>query len=408
MKKIYLGFLVPFYLYGQNLNQLVDSSLQNQLVASTKQNITSLQSQYKSVQNSYMPSLTVGANYSNTNEETAAVANSSIVGYAKINYVLYDGGKKGARFNAFKSNINSANMSLEALKNNISIQVVNYYFNYHSLLAQKEAKHQEITQLNAQYNRLVKFMDAGTATSDEIDKIKSRVENANVTLHEIELNLQNILHNLEYITAQNVTIESGSTIKDVQGKKENLRSDIKALEFDMKKILADARATKSSNFPMVSLDNTLNYYDMNYDNPAFDNGVDSQNVFKLNLSWKLYDFDATNSAYQSIYKQYKSLKSKYEYEKNKASIDLKLAIKSYNIAKLKIDSATSALKAATSTYETIQAKYQNGLVDNVAYLESLSERFSALGVLKSAKYDLEIKKANIIYYSGKNVWEYIK
>jgi hypothetical protein len=47
-------------------------------------------------------------------------------------------------------------------------------------------------------------------------------------------------------------------------------------------------------------------------------------------------------------------------------------------------------------------------VDNVAYLEALSERSNAQSALETALYDLEIKKANIIYHSGKNLQEYIK
>ncbi|MEA3553626.1 MAG: TolC family protein [Campylobacterota bacterium] len=409
MKKLYLGIVLPFCLYSQDLNQLVDASMQNQLIDSSKYNIESIKSQYKSIQNSYMPKLTIGANYSNTNKETASMPNSSFTSFANINYVVYDGEKKESTYKSFESSIKSANKNLESLKNNITLQVINYYFNYQSLISSKIAKQKEIEQLNAQYTRLVQFLEAGTTTSDEVQKIISRVENANVTLHEIELNIQTILHNLEYLTANEVIITDGSTIKSIQLKEESLRADIKAMEYDMKQLLANARTTKSANMPMISLDNTLNYYDFNYDNEMYQNSaIDSQNIFKFNFSWKLYDFDSTNNAYKSAYKKYQALKSNYEYEKNKASVDLKLTIKSYDIAKLKISSAKAGLKAANSTYETIEQKYHNGLVDNVSYLEALSEKYNAISILKSAKFDLEIKKANIIYHSGKNLQEYIK
>jgi len=51
---------------------------------------------------------------------------------------------------------------------------------------------------------------------------------------------------------------------------------------------------------------------------------------------------------------------------------------------------------------------QNGIVDNVAYLEALSNQSDAQSALKMAQYDLEIKKANIIYYNGKTLEEFIK
>lgn len=408
MKKVYISLILPFAFYGQTLQSLVDNALENQLVESYKYNVESIKKEYESTKSSYMPKITLGSTYTNTNEETALTPSNSIVSYANINYVVYDGGAKSARYDSFESSIKSSQESLNSLKNSISLQVINYYFNYCSLNAQKEAKQKEIETLNAQKQRLQKFLEAGTTTSDEIDKIISRVEIANVALHEIELNIQTILHNLRYLTSKEVSITDGSTINNSITNDETLRADIKALEFQMDSVLKTARVAKSSNYPMVSLDNTFNHYKMDYDNSAYDTNLDTQHIFKVSLSWKIFDFGSTNKAYESVYSQYQGLKSRYEYEKNKANVDLQLALKSYDIAKLKIGSANASLNAANSTYETIEAKYQNGLVENVTYLEALSEKYNAISALKSAKYDLEIKKANIIYHSGKNLWEYIK
>ncbi len=87
--------------------------------------------------------------------------------------------------------------------------------------AQKEAKIKEIEQLLAQQKRLERFLDAGTTTSDEVDKIISRVESANVTLHEIELDIQTIIHNLEYVIGRVVTIEKGSTVEEYTSNEKN-------------------------------------------------------------------------------------------------------------------------------------------------------------------------------------------
>lgn len=409
MKKLTIGLLLPFCLYGESLVELVDLSMHNQLVKSTEQNIDSIKKEYTSVQRQYLPKVTLGASYSKTNKETATTPNSSFTSYANINYVVYDGGKKSATYEGYETNIKSANENLMTLKNDMSLQVINYYFNYFSYVAQKEAKQKEIEQLKAQYSRLVKFLDAGTTTSDEVDKIIARVENANVALHESELNIQTTLHNLHYLTSNNISLESGATIGELDLENNQLRWDIKALEYDIKTQMSNAKAAKSAHYPTVSLDNTYNQYDLNYDNPNYDaSAIDSQNIFKINLSWNIFDFGATTNGYESQYRKYQALKSQYEYEKNKANVDLQLAIKSYDITKLKIKSAQLALKASISTYESIEQKYQNGLVDNVAYLEALSEKYSAISFLKTAQYDLEIKKANIIYHSGKNVWEYIQ
>jgi len=410
IKKIFPLVVIPFTIYAQDLSKLVEESFQNQLVNSSKYGVESVRDQYESVKNSYYPTVSIGANYNKTDEETASTPDNSTASWANINYVVYDGGKRGATSDALSFSIKSASEDLTALKNNIALEIINHYFNYYALISKKEAKLREIEQLNAQYKRLKRFLDVGTTTSDEVDKIVSRVQSATVVLHEIELNIQTIIHNLQYLTTNEISIEAGSTMKDTLLKQESLRADIKSLEHEMNAQLLTARGSKSSNYPILTLDDTYTNYDFNYDNATYQNSatMDEQNIFKASLSWKIFDFGATTRTYESNYKKYLALKSQYEYEKNKASIDLKLAIKSYEIGKLKIESAKSALKAANSTYNTIEKKYQNGLVDNVAYLEALSEKYSAISALKSSQYDLEIKKANIIYHSGKNLEDYIQ
>jgi len=409
MRKLYTSLMIPFTIYAQDLSELISRSLENQLVNSSKQNIDGLNLEYESIKSGYLPNIVVGSSYIDTSKETAAIPNNGVVSYATINYTLYDGGAKKSIYNKYKSNIKSANEDLNTLKNNLTLEVINYYYSYATLQALKEAKIKECEQLKEQQNRLEKFYEVGTTTLDEVQKIISRYQAENLALHQLELSIQRVLHNLEYITNQEVDITLGSTIIEPIIKENLLRSELKALEYEIQSSLDTAKEIKSANYPNITLNNTYSFYNQNYNNQIYqDNSIDSQNIFTLNLSWRLYDFDTNSKKYQSAIKKHQALKSKYEYEKNKANIDLKLAKKEYKIAKLKISSATASLKAATSAYETIEAKYKNGLVDSVAYLEALSEKYRALALLKESQYDLEIKKANIIYHSGENLKGFVK
>jgi outer membrane protein TolC len=399
---------MPLFLWAQSLQQLVELSIENQMVQSSKQNLQSIQKEYDSVQSGYLPKLDVNAQYANTNKETASVPDEAFIASAKLSYSLYDGGKKYDVYDTYEARIKSVEQSHEALKNQIALQVVQYYFNYLSNIAAKEAKQKEIEQLQSQYKRLSNFFDVGSTTEDELEKIVSRVEIANVDLHEIELNIQTILHNLEYIVGQTVSIDAGSRLNEYQDANDALRYDIQALEFQLQSLLSTAKAQESGYLPNINLDNTYSYYDKEYKNSAFDNGIDEQNIFSVNLNWNIFSFGATKNSYEAQYKQYLSLKSQYEYEKNKANVDLKLAQKAYEIAKMKLLSAQQSLKAANSTFEVVKSKYENGLVDNVAFLESLSEKYSALSLLEQTKNDVEIKKANIIFHSGKELIGYIQ
>lgn len=221
MKKIYFIFLTPLFLYSQNLEELVNLSIQNRLVNASQQSLDSIKDEYKSVKSGYLPKLDVGGKYAITDEETASLAKKSGNVYGSLNYLLYDGGKKSDVYDSYESTIKSTEESVEALKNDISLTVINYYFDYLSLISQKDAKLKEIEQLDSQMERLSRFLKAGTTTEDEVQKIISRVENAKVNLQEIELQIITILHNLEYITGTKIDITAGSNIKESEKVSQN-------------------------------------------------------------------------------------------------------------------------------------------------------------------------------------------
>lgn len=400
---------MPLFVWSQDLEELVDLSIKNRLVESSQNGLEAIQKEYDSVQSGYMPKVDVGANYATTNKETASVADKSSTAYASVSYNLYDGGKKYDVYKSYESSIKSSQESLDGLKNQIALDVTNYYYNYLTYLSAQDAKQKEIEQLKSQYERLNNYLQVGSITADEVDKIIARVESANVDLHEIELNLQTILHNLEYIVGQKVDIKTGSTVKEIENSdNEVVRNDIKALEYDLETRLSNARSEKSGYLPSITLNDTYSYYDRQYNNSAWDSNLDEQNIVSVNLNWNIFSFGETQNKYESKYKQYLSLKSRYEYEKNKANVDLQLAQKAYSIAKMKFQSAQLGLKAAISAYDVVKSKYENGLVDNVAYLESLSEKFNAMSAVERTKNDVEIKKANIIFHSGKDLIGYIQ
>ena len=409
MKKIYFTFLVPIFLYSQNLEELVNLTIENRLVESSKQNLDALKDEYKSVQRGYLPKLDAGASYSINEHEYPNNPKKRANAYGSLNYLLYDGGKKYDIYDGYETNIKSGEKSLDALKNNLSLTVIQYYFDYLSLEAQKDAKQKEIEQLTAQEDRIGRFYKAGTTTEDEFQKIVSRLQNAIVELQEIELNIITITHNLEYITGTQVSITDGSKLEDINNLiQKSPRFDIQALDLSTQSKQSVAQAQKSGYYPTITLDNTFNYYDNNYDKFIDTDSNNHQNVASANMKWNLFSFGQTKYQYESKQKEYLASRSNFEYEKNKADVDLQLALKSYNIAKAKIKSTEATLKAAQSAYEIIKSKFENGLIDNVAFLQSLTEKYDAISQHKKAINDLEVKKATIIYHSGEKLQEYIR
>jgi len=123
----------------------------------------------------------------------------------------------------------------------------------------------------------------------------------------------------------------------------------------------------------------------------------------LTASWKIFDFGSTNSAYESAHKEYLSKTSQLAYEKHKAKASLKSAQNSYDIAKRKVEASKARLKAADMTYELVQKKFQNGIVNNVAYLDALSDKYNALSELQTSINDVEYQKAVVLFEMGKEI-----
>lgn len=402
-------FLLEFFLSAATLHELIELSHKNRTVASAAHLVTSKEKAYESAQSSYLPTLDLLGSFQNVYEETPALAQNSLKAQASLKYVLYDGGKKESLYKQLESSLASSKKSVEALKNALSLDIARLYFEYLSLEADKMATLQEIEQLKAELKRLQLFYEAGSVTKDEVAKIDSRTKSALVALQESELASQKILHALEYYTTHSVaSIQKGSLVQLPKEEEVLLRAEIQALEDEASSVLFGANVLKSQNNPTLFFDNTLSYTDYYFDKePTTSFLVETQNIASLNVSWNVFDFGSRTQAYESKFQEYLSKKATIEHEKHKADVDYRLAKKSLEIATAKVEAAKATLEAASATYELIKFKYQNGTIDNVAYLLALSEKYDASRGYERAMNDLEIKKAELIYYSGKDIKEFL-
>jgi len=403
-------FCLPLFLYSYTLDELLELSHNNRVIESAKHTLTSKEKLYESSKNSYLPTIDIGANYQNASKETGALAQNTFKYQASLKYTIYDGGKKDNLYNQLESSIDSSKSSIEATKNSLSLSVSRLYYEYFGLEADKEAITQEIEQLKEELKRVEFFYEAGSVTKDEVVKIDSRVKNTYVLLQEAELSSQRVIHTLEYFTSRRIqSIDANATIKLPIEEKEILRADIKALEYDAVSVLQEANIKKSQNMPIVYFDDTLSHSDYDFDDESLRSNflVENQNIATVNVSWNVFDFGSITQAYESKYQEYLSKKSIIEYEKNKADIEYRLAKISFSIAQEKVKSTKAAADASSVAYELIKFKYQNKTIDNVSYLLALSEKYKAQRDSKRALYELEIRKAELIYFSGKDIKEFL-
>ena len=411
MKVIIPLLCFPLFLHAYTLKELVEISQKNRVVAAADFALKAKEKLYESTKSSYLPVVNVAGSYANNLEETPATARNTLRASASLQYTLYDGGKRGALYDKLLYSVDAGKMNVEAVKNTIALDVTRLYFDYLSSRAHQEAIQQQITQLQAELQRLQMYYETGSVTRDEVDKIDSRVKMEQTLLNEIEFDIQRTLHTLEYYTTTKIdTIEAGSYVNFEEEQTLQVRPDIKAMELQTQALMYDAQTLKSNNLPTLYFDNTYTYAQNYFEDSSKDRGflLENQNVASLNVKWNVFDFGAISEAYEAKQYEYLSAKSLVDFEMNKADVELRLSKKELELTKVKIEATKAALDAATATFELIKLKYQNGAIDNIAYLQSLSEKYGAQRVYEKAKNDLEIKKAELLFNSGRTIKEYFR
>ena len=184
-------------------------------------------------------------------------------------------------------------------------------------------------------------------------------------------------------------------------KEEPKRFDILALEQSIQSTKAEAKIAKAPNKPTIIIQDTYSQYDFDY--PVATNNLDHQNSIQLLLEWKIFDFGSTSANAQAAYLNYLSKNSELEYEKYKAKASFKNAQNSYKTSLAKIEAAKAKLQASEMTYELIKKKFQQGIVNNVSYLDALSDKFNSNSQLQTALNEVEYQKAVLLYEMGENI-----
>lgn len=402
MKKLIFIYLFPLFSFAGNLDQLLNLAEQNKKVEASRYTLEATKEKEYAIKSGYMPNLSLGANQTFNQEKNISTPEKSTTGLATLAFTVYDGGKREASFEQQEALVKSATFSLASIQNNISLDVIYYYYNYLSTLSSKESTTQKMQQLEAERYRLEKFLSVGSITADELQKIVSSIEQTKVDLLTLDNTLNNISNTLEYLTGREIIVEKGSTLVFKDAKKEEpKRFDILALEQSIQSTKAEAKIAKAPNRPTIIIQDTYSQYDFDY--PVATNNLDHQNSIQLLLEWKIFDFGSTSANAQAAYLNYLSKNSELEYEKYKAKASFKNAQNSYKTSLAKIEAAKAKLQASEMTYELIKKKFQQGIVNNVSYLDALSDKFNSNSQLQTALNEVEYQKAVLLYEMGENI-----
>jgi len=409
-KKTVVLSLVVASSYATSLQELVDATLQNnQNLEALKFQNRSLEKNYQSVQNSYNPSLSVGGSYLQLDGDKRAVqVGQTTVGFVKASIDLYSGGKNSALKKQKKYEYQSGVLAAKNTQKETILQLVTLYFNARTVVENIKVFQEKAKTLKAQYERVKTKYELKMTTEDEVLKLQSEYESNNYTIVELEYQKEELLQNLSLLSGKVVdSLEDVKlpTLQNINYKPTEAIESLKySLQAQQESVAISAAATK----PQVKLEDTYSVYNYDdYNSKVLTDLPDQQNQLLLTINMKLFD-TASSHKTEAAQLAALSVSKKLAFAKNQEKINFELAKRKLQTLQKKLSSLKSALASATSVYNAIAIKYENGIVDNVIYLDALSKKVYNEALYKQALNDYEIAKASYYLLSGVDFTEVLK
>ncbi len=411
MKKL-LVLVLPAFIYAQNLSSLIDSAQSaNYLLKASALNAQAKKKELESEMSGYYPTIDVGAAYVSFDEVSPFQAGNTLNVYAKAGIDLFDGYRKSSLVKQKKSLYKSSQLDLVYAQKALTFDIVQDFFNIKSAQETEKALREKSKQLQADIEKIKKFKSAGLASQDYVDKLQSSYDTNRYDLESLKLNIKTLKNYLSLKTGMEITTLEDALLSNPQNLEFVPSEAIKSLEKQADALEAVAKAANAVYYPNVRLENTYSYYDYSRDDGVRAMGIDQvekQNKIALMANMRLYDNGANKKQKQALRLQKQALQEQINYQIAQEKIRYRLSIDTLKTATVNIESAKSAFKSAGSAYETIKAKFDAGIVDQVTYLDALSQKTASKARYQKSLNDYEIAKANYYFTSNKNIKDYIK
>ena len=414
--KILVILILPLFIFAQShgLKTFISNANKtNGLIKAKEINIKAKREQVEAAKSAYWPTVDIGADYSLMSPNYLVSPGQVGNVYASVSMDLYDGGRKDALLRAKDFEHKASLFEKSAFEKSITLEIVRHYYGIQTLKATINALRERSKELKAQINRVKKFEGAGLATVEDIDKLTAVYENNNFTLENAKLLLETSEENLKLISGLSAKQLKRNYFKEPRHIHFEVFENIKMLQANASAVGENANAIDAAYMPQVNLSDT--YHRSNFDDLVTAPGIsgsefliDRQNKLMVSVNMRLFDNGKMSKESEAVKYQKLSLLSQIEHAKREQRMNFKLARESLKTNRTKLKSSKSALKAAQSTYDVIRQKFEVGLVDNIAFLDALSQKTLAEARYKETVYDYEVRKSIYYYYAGKDPKEFIK
>ena len=369
MKKIKLITLslTAFFAVNINamtLNEAVDIALKNNFDIQGKKYdyIESLEN-VKSNKSNFMPKLDLGYSYLNRDDANIGELEEEAGASIALSYNLFNGFKDLALTQSSNFLSESSQYSLNAIKQDIVLNTKIAYIDFLDKKNELETYKSALKLFQEQFVDSMNRFEQGLIAKNDLLQVqvntssaKQNVVKAQGALKVSKYKLSNILGGIDltYEVIEDLD-EKSLQISSFDEKLLDNRSEIQALNMNLKSIKELEKSVKSGFLPKVDASISHNKYFDGLSTKSFDEGEENQNIAKLSASWNLYN-GGYDSAQTEIYKtKYLSAISLL----NKTKLDIKLQ---YESAKENLQVAIENLE--TSKLALLQAKENYSIVKN--------------------------------------------
>ncbi len=414
--KVFLVLFLPLFVFGQSygLKTLVDhANKENRLIKAKEIRIKSKQEEVEAAKSAYWPTVDIGASHSSLSPNNIVSPGETSSAFASISMDIYDGGRKSAALRSKKYEKEAYLFEKIAFEKSITLDIVRHYYEIQKFKSTLQALNERSIELKEQIKRVKKFKGAGLSTQEEVDKLQAEYDSNSYTMANAKLELFRSEKNLQLLSGLPAKSLKNNYFEEPENVQFEVFDNIKMLQANANAVGENANVINAGYKPQVNISDTYNKSNFNdtVSMPGFeDDGLllDHQNKVMLSVNMRLFDNGKMSKESEAVKYQKLALLSEIEYAENEQEMNFHLSEKSLETIRTRLKSAKSALRAATSTYGVLKKKFEVGLIDNIAFLDALTQKTLAQSRYKETLYDYEIGKSIYYYYAGKDPKEFIR
>ena len=400
LKNILIFFLISTSLYAVSLKELLNS------IEVTNENYQAQQAlqqmakkQYESASKDNFPTLNLIGAYENNSKVLEHEPEDILYGELKASYTLYDGGRITNNKLAKKSLHESQKFNTQYLKQEIMLDVIREYFSFQNSKSAIEVLNYKINELDEQIRKSEILVKNDLATKDKLQALIASKKEYLYDIETIKIDLENSILQLSLLTGLDILPQDNDKLLEPIYKEEQ-RYDIEAKKLEAQSLKYNE---KMHNYlPTISINNSLKkqkYLD-------YDDKLNNQISLQINIP--IFDFGKISKDKEASQLETLALNKEIEYKEKSIQIERKLALKSLESSKIKLDSAIAALEATNTTYEFSKKRFDANLISYTEYLTELTKKQDANYRIILAKNDIELKKANLAFALGIDLLTLIK